>query len=183
MTEGDIVRNCAPTLAGIKTGSLFSCSYDCTDGLRRDLRQLNRRLGDRGLRVLPLRLSNRKALIYLYRPQKLREDLRDVAAAQLLLNQGYRLESPEVCVSQLARKLRSQEEFPHEIGLFLGYPPEDVQGFMENRAGCCKCTGCWKVYGDETAAQSRFAQYKNCTQSYCHQWEQGKPIEGLTVRS
>ena len=29
--------------------------------------------------------------------------------------------------------LRLSEEFPHEIGLFLDYPLEDVKGFIENR--------------------------------------------------
>ena len=57
------------------------------------------------------------------------------------------------------QRLGQAAEFPHEIGLFLGYPPEDVQGFLENRL--CKCVGCWKVYGDEQAAQNGFASSAN----------------------
>ena len=85
------------------------------------------------------------------------------------------------CICQLARKIRSEAEFPHEIGLFLGYPPEDVCGFMENRACNCKCIGCWKVYGDEAAAKKKFAQYKKCTRIYQDQWAKGTDIERLTV--
>lgn len=44
-------------------------------------------------------------------------------------------------------------EFPHEVGLFLGYPPEDVEGFIENKARSCKITGYWKVYSDEEKAK------------------------------
>ena len=81
------------------------------------------------------------------------------------------------------KKLRKDGEFPHEIGLFLGYPPEDVQGFMELGPDCCKCTGCWKVYGDEAAAQRKFAQYKKCTRVYCDRWDKGADIERLAVNS
>lgn len=72
-------------------------------------------------------------------------------------------------------------EFPHEIGLFLGYPPEDVCGFIENRAGGYKCVGEWKVYGDADKAKEIFAKYRKCTEVYCAQFAQGKSIERLTV--
>lgn len=54
MCEEDIIRYCAPTLAGMKAGSLFACSYPCKALLRKEVRSLNRRLGGKGLRVLPL---------------------------------------------------------------------------------------------------------------------------------
>lgn len=181
MSESYVVRHCAPTLAGLKTGSIFVCPYTSRETLLESLRQMNRRLGGKGLRLLPLRFSENRALVYVYRPAKLRSDLEDATASAILSRQGYCTGSCEKCVGQLARKLRSQKEFPHEIGLFLGYPPEDVQGFMELGPDCCKCTGCWKVYGDAEAAQKKFSQYKKCTRIYCQQWEKGRDIERLTV--
>lgn len=181
MSDDFIVRNCAPTLAGIKTGNLFNCPFESKEALLDSVRRMNKRLGPKGLRVVPLRFSDKKALIYLYRPKKLRKDLSDTAAAQLLQKHGYNTASCEKCICHLVKKLRQQEDFPHEIGLFLGYPPEDVCGFMENNAGNCKCVGCWKVYGDEDAARKKFAQYKKCTKVYCDQWAKGKDIERLTV--
>lgn len=181
MPDDYIIRNCAPTLAGIKTASLFTCPFESREALTAALRQLNRRLRSKGLRVLPLRISHKKALIYLYRPAKLQDDLSHRAAAELLRHHGYDPESCEQCVVRLAQKLRQQEDFPHEIGLFLGYPPEDVQGFIENKACACKCAGCWKVYGDEEAARRKFTQYKKCTQIYCDLWSKGRDIERLTV--
>ena len=181
MSEEHIIRNCAPTLAGIKTASLFTCPFDSREELLNSVRQLNRRLSPKGLRLLPLRFSGNKALIYLYRPAKLRSDLADGGAEALLSCRGYNTSSCEKCVVQLAKKLRCQEDFPHEIGLFLGYPAEDVSGFIENRACGYKCVGCWKVYGDENAARKKFAQYKKCTRVYCDPWAKGKDIERLTV--
>ena len=181
MSEAHIVRHCAPTLAGLKTGNIFSCPFETKEDLLNSIRQLNRRLRGKGLRILPLRFSEKRALIYLYRPNMLAADLADDAAAQILQNCGYCTGQCEKCLVQLAQKLRSREEFPREIGLFLGYPPEDVQGFIENKACGCKCVGCWKVYGDEAAAKKKFAQYKKCTSVYWDQWAKGKAIERLTV--
>lgn len=181
MSDQYLIQHCAPTLAGIKTASLFTRPYQSQDELMRALRQLNKRLLSKGLRVLPLRISQHKALIYLYRPKMLCADLSDELAARILQHHGYDITSSEKCVVHLAKKLRTQQEFPHEIGLFLGYPPEDVCGFMENKACNCKCVGCWKVYGDEVAAKKKFAQYKKCTKIYWEQWCNGKDIERLAV--
>lgn len=181
MSEADIVRNCAPTLAGIKTGSLFSCPMESREQLTAALRQLNRRLCPKGLRALPLRFSGKRALIYLYRPGHLERDLADGTARTLLRSFGYDPDSRGSCVACLARKVRRREEFPHEIGLFLGYPPEDVYCFIHQGPDCCKCVGCWRVYGDEDGARKKFAQYKKCTQIYCRRLAAGADLERLTV--
>lgn len=181
MSDDYIIRNCAPTLAGLKTGNMFTCPIESREQLLEDVRSMNRRLVPKGLRVLPLRISDKNALIYLYRPRKLSADLADSSAAEILERCGYQGSNCQKCVGDLAKKLRCQQEFPHEIGLFLGYPPEDVLGFMEQGPDCCKCTGCWKVYGDAAAAQKKFSQFKKCTRIYREQWERGKAIERLTV--
>ena len=56
--------------------------------------------------------------------------------------------------------MKTSESFPHEIGLFLGYPAEDVQGFIRNCAAKPKLVGAWKVYGDAEVAKKKFASYK-----------------------
>lgn len=183
MSEDYIVRYGAPTLAGIKTGSLFQCPYESTQALMSELRELNRKLVPKGLRVLPLRLSEKRAMIYVYRTRDLEQDLSQKDAIRLLEQHGYEVTGCEGCLVQLVRRLRQQDAFPHEIGLFLGYPPEDVYGFIENRACGSKCTGCWRVYGDEAEAQRRFAQYKECTKVYQDLWSRGRSIEHLTVAS
>ena len=61
------------------------------------------------------------------------------------------------------------------VGLFLSYLPEDVRGFIDHRAGGFKCTGLWKVYGDEEKTCSLFAKYKKCTEIYCTLWQTTYP--------
>ena len=181
MSEQDIIRNCAPTLAGLKTGNTFVCPYETEEQLLASLRTANQKLGPKGVRAIPLRRRGNRALIYVFRPASLRSDLSQADACAILTGQGYCLESCEGCIAQLSRRIRDGAEFPHEIGLFLGYPPEDVRGFMENCACGQKCTGCWKVYGDEKAAQKRFDQYKKCTRIYRDCWARGTTLERLTV--
>ena len=65
MSEEYLIRNCAPTLAGIKTGSLFTCPYSSKAEVISAMRGLNQKLSSKGLRVLPLRFSENRALIYL----------------------------------------------------------------------------------------------------------------------
>lgn len=181
MSEELLIRYCSPTLAGMKTGNMFACSFPDKNQMNECIRCWNRLLAKKGLRVLPLRFQNERALIYVYRPSRLSADLQDDTAKQLLKERGYCTDTSERCLVHLIKRLCQYEEFPHEIGLFLGYPPEDVCGFIENKADGCKCVGCWKVYGDAEAAQKTFAKYKKCSDIYAAQYANGKSIERLTV--
>ena len=181
MSEEAIVRNCSPTLAGIKTANLFTYPYDSIDEMRDSVRYWNRRLRDKGVCILPLRYSQRHALIYMYRPQHLSDDLRKREAEAILKRCGYQTNHAAKCIAELIRRLRDSEAFPHEIGLFLGYPPEDVSGFIRHRACHYKCAGCWKVYGDEAKCRALFAKYKQCTRIYESSLARGTDIVSMTV--
>ena len=159
MSEDLLIRHCSPTLAGIKTGNLFSCVCPCRKELTRLVSGLNKKLVPMGIRILPLRVCQGRALIYVYRPHALENDLTDHQARELLLRYGYTPENLNACVIHLISRLRSEEEFPHEIGL----------------------QGCWKVYGDEKAAKRIFEKYDLCSKIYFQQWKQGRSIEQLTV--
>jgi len=181
MSEELIIRHCSPTLAGLKTGSLFRCSFVSRKQLINDICKMNRRLMSKGVRIIPLNISENSALIYVYRPSKLSQDFSSSDAAQILSELGYSCELPGRCIVHLADRLRESTDFPHEIGLFLGYPPEDVLGFIQNRAKHSKLSGYWKVYGDEEKARKLFSQYKKCTDAYIRQHSTGHSLENLTV--
>ncbi len=179
MSEETIVRFCAPTLADLKAGSLFSCRFAVQADLVSEIRALNGRLRKRGLRVVPLRYRNGLALVYVFRPGRLSCDLGCPMARRLLAEAGYSEKSADRCLGRLARRLREAEEFPHEIGLFLGYPPSDVKGFVDRREA--KCCGYWKVYGDVDEAQRTFARFRRCTENYLCRLRKGAPLESLAV--
>ena len=176
-----LIQCCAPTLAGMKTGSIYSCPFDTREMLLRELQGLNRKLSSRGLRIMPLRFGEDRALLYLFRPEELMHDLQCPCARKILSDAGYDDLRLGKCMRCLIERLQKREDFPHEIGLFLGYPPEDVQGFIDNRAQNYKRICAWKVYGDEEKAQRTFEKYKKCTESYCRSYRAGRKLEELAV--
>lgn len=181
MSEEMLVKYCSPTILGMKTGNMFSCRFASQKEEHYSLKNINLRLSSKGLRMIPLRKHNGSTLIYLYRPSRLTRDLKNKEAEKLLKERGYCCENMNQCIAQLMKKLRENEGFPHEIGLFLGYPPEDVSGFIENKAEKSKCVGCWKVYGNVDKAQSTFDKYKKCTQLCCSLVAKGCSVEKLAV--
>lgn len=175
-----LVRHCAPTLIGLKTGSLFSCPFPSKEDMRACLLRWNRLLRTRGLLVLPLHTRKDRTLIYIYCPQALRQDLEHGQAARLLSELNYPLPCPQRCIVRLMNRLTEADTFPHEIGLFLGYPPEDVLGFLSDPTAC-KFSGCWKVYGDVSAAKTCFEAYRKCTQTCCSLLARGFSLEQLAT--
>ena len=182
MSEEILIRQGAPTLAGIKTGSLFPCPCEDREDLLADIRRLNRLLVPKGLCLLPIRFLEGQALLYLYRPAELRRDLRDARVSELLRQAGYEDESCARCVARLACRFRESGEFPHEVGLFLSYPPENVKGFIAHRANDFKCAGLWKVYGNEEKARSLLAKYKNARRSTAHSGKAARSWSSLPLQ-
>lgn len=181
MSEDLIIKHCSPTLAGIKTGNLFSANYNTKREIRDFISKLNRIFSTKGVYVLPLKYCNGRVLIYVFRPSLLAADLSDEYACMLLRTQGYHSLDMNSCIAKLRQRVSTCSEFPHEIGLFLGYPPEDVYGFILHKGSCCKCVGFWKVYGDEEQAVKRFNKFKKCSDIYYSKWLQGTPLQKLTV--
>jgi len=179
MSDRQIIEQCSPTLAGIKTGSLFTCEFENREEIFARIRNLNRTLGSKGVVVLPLRFKEGRALIYVFRPALLKKDLNSEGSRDIMESLGYTTENTNLCLASLRKKLDEADEFPHEVGLFLGYPPEDVKGFMEKAE--CKFCGLWKVYGDTEAAKNLFENYKRCTSCYESAYRHGETLEHLTV--
>ena len=182
MSDAFLVEHCAPTFAGLKTGNLFRIDYADARLFRDELRQLNGILKHKGLRAVPVRMTEHFALIYLYRPDFLKRDLGREEAASILRELGYEPQSVNRSVAFLARMMREKTEFPHEVGLFLGYPPEDVRGFMKSSRDGVKCVGCWKVYGDEIRAREEFWRYRRCKEVFEENMQRGRKLETLIVR-
>ena len=75
MLESGIVAHCAPTLAGIKTANMFNYLPDDMEDLPREVQEENRKLNGKGVYVEILRTGEKRALIYVYRKNKLEADL------------------------------------------------------------------------------------------------------------
>ncbi len=183
LLERNLIEHCSPTLASIKTANLFSHPFSSEMDLESELSRLNGQLGEKGISLLLLCRRGNKALIYVYRKAHLKADLSRPEVGKFLQAYGYEHMEMEAALKRLKERLNREGEFPHEIGVFLGYPLEDVVGFIQNGGKNCKCTGCWKVYSDECEAVKLFARYKKCRRMYVNLWQNGRTIWQLTVAS
>ncbi len=181
MPEEIIVDQCSPTMAGIKTGNLFTAPAEDRESFTKELRDINRMLVPKGLRLLPLKYTDKYILLYMYRIEDLKKDLNSDEARSILRAKDYPLSNVDLCIAELSKRLRRCEDFPHEIGLFLGYPPEDVKAFIKNKGKGEKLTGTWKVYCNEEAAKCTFDRFKRCKGAYLEAYRHNKSIDRLIV--
>lgn len=179
MLERAIIDHASPTLAGLKLGNLFN--YRCTDGFEREFEALKGMLHQKGVALRTLRQADGKALIYVYRPAELARTLEDGATRSLLIQCGYDRFDVDGALLTLRGRLNEGEAFPHEIGVFLGYPLEDVLGFIENGGKNCLSCGCWKVYSDPCTALAAFKRFEKCKSVYQKRFAEGCPLLKLTV--
>jgi hypothetical protein len=107
-------------------------------------------------------------LLVLYKKELLSRFLFRKEALKILEPLGY---GPcgrcvEACLARLRERLEGlKENFPHEVGLFLGYPPEDVEGFIRNEGRNPLDVGYWKVYGNVRRARKTFRMFRRAERS------------------
>lgn len=179
--EETLVEQCAPTLAKIKTGSLFSVDCGTEERLRGEIAACAEVLHPKDVHVRLIRESGGRALVYVYRRKRLEADLRCPLRQAFLTACGYDGFDAQSAVDTLIRRMREGDGFPHEIGLFLGYPLEDVLGFVANCGRNCLLCGPWKVYHDVPMAQRQFARIRKCSSVYRKLYGEGRSLERLTV--
>lgn len=61
------------------------------------------------------------------------------------------------CINRLKQRFR--HICPHEIGIFLGIPVEDVVGFIRHKGGNSLLCSYWKVYHNPERARSLFESF------------------------
>jgi hypothetical protein len=105
MSEEMLIRHCSPTLAGIKTANMFNCHYEEKQVLWGELCCLNGKLIPKGIRIIPIGVWQTRALIYIYRPSKLQQDLTDDEAIKILKENGYSCKNDDGCVGELMHRV------------------------------------------------------------------------------
>ena len=200
--EECLVRHGAPTLAGVKPANMFSCriksAHCCGNprcssfsalGFVNAFRDCRLRLAPCGLELAVLAQRDTGPLLYLYRPAALEGYvLGNVQVRGFLAELGYDLSSTRAALGTLMQRIARYDlnagkrgyAFPHEVGLFLGYPLGDVRAFMErDGSGACLSCGYWKVYSNERAALECFGRYQECTERLLHLHGAGARLEQL----
>ena len=99
--------------------------------------------------------------------------LKNIEILEFLHSLGYEHDDLPKIIERIKLNLRKSKDFPHEIGLLLGYPIKDVKGFIENRGKSFSKSGHWKVYGDCENAEQTFFEYKRCRSCFMELYCQG----------
>lgn len=179
MLDRALIDYCSPTLARLKLGSMCTCAID--EGFCGEFQLLRGQLAAKGLTLVTLRVRQGSALVYLYRADELARELQRDDVWRFLRAYGYERRDVQGVVATLKRRMRESEEFPHEIGVFLGYPLSDVIGFIANKGQNCLCCGCWKVYSNACDAMRAFQRFRKCKAVYRQRFASGCPLTQLTV--
>lgn len=154
--ELQLVLQCAPVLSGLKISNLLIIDEHLSEMVIHIVRVTN-------LSLYGLVYTGSKVSFLLYKDKALRDYLFQTDVKKMLNKIGYRNMDMDKALRILSERYRCYMEkrgdFPHEIGLFLGYPVEDVKGFIKNKGKNCLCTGYWKVYGNMEEKTELFEQF------------------------
>lgn len=172
--------HCTPAFAGIKCANLLSLCHEKYDNIEKKLLQLNANFNPKGIYIKRLCFCQKRILILVYGKNLLEKTVYDPKHIPLLQKEGYPLsEGLDAVLDHLCMRLQQQAEFPHEIGIFLGYPLDDVIGFRQNRGKNYKLSGYWKVYGDERSAKKLFEKYTRCRDNVCKRINSGMSLNQI----
>ena len=117
-------------------------------------------------------------LILVYRRSKLMDCIGQKEITDFLKSCGYSENTGlETYLTKLSKRISDSSEFPHEVGAFLGYPIEDIYGFINHKN--CKYTGYWKVYGNVERAKMLFKKYDSCRSAVVGRMNMGKSLTDM----
>ncbi|WP_066638953.1 DUF3793 family protein [Desulfolucanica intricata] len=97
-------------------------------------------------------------LVLFYNPQNLSKILSQKDHLNFLKSFGY---NEEMNLNQFLDILKERftKEFPHELGIFLGYPLMDVTSFIKNKGKNYLLCKYWKVYHNPQRAKDIFYNF------------------------
>jgi hypothetical protein len=115
-----------------------------------------------GLAVRELAERGHSRLLLLYRPQVLAALLAKANVSGFLRRAGYAAPvEPEAALTELQSRF-SAAGFPHEVGVFLGYPLKDVAGFLGWVDLPVTGQGPWKIYGNPGPSLALADTFRAC---------------------
>ncbi len=167
---------CAPVIMDIKISNMLIVD-------RNDKEKVKDTFCETAISFYILYMSDRKAVFLIYDWDKLVVYLRRKENQRLLRILGYHEYDPVGLLMELSRRYQGYMQnirgFPHELGILLGYPIEDVMGFIVHQGQNPLYTGYWKVYGNLEEKLILFEQYKKAKECVIRLIAQGASIKQL----
>ena len=173
-----VVTQCAPVLKGVKISNLITMKPGGWRKIRAYLKKSR-------IICIPLYADAEKEVLFLYRYEQLERHLKKLEVREFLRSCGY--ESFEVASVLVRLRRRYQlyagisKEFPHELGVLLGYPVGDVQGFIDNRGENSLTSRYWKVYQNPKEAEKIFDLYDRVKEQALKEIMCGRTLSHVAV--
>jgi len=122
-------------------------------------------------------------LLMLYAPSLLDERLVQPATKAMLRRARYEVEVDTVSLlDQLQQRCRTSKDFPHEIGIFIGYPLKDVAAFLGWVDLPFTVQGPWKIYGRAEKSLQLAEEHRRCrAHMLCRLCDSCSPIDCLIL--
>lgn len=173
--EHILANHCSPVLMGTKLSNLISVSKMDFASNEEFLSNYKSLLKPYGIAIEKLCECDERMQLFVYNEERLARHLKKSKIAKFLSDYGYESSDLDVCISVLKSKLR-HFEFPHEIGIFLGFPLDDVIGFIENQGQNYVYCRYWKVYTRLESTKRTFDFYDEL-----RTFVKTKLMEGYTI--
>lgn len=168
----------APAIAGIKPANLFSCPAGLMPQAEEILADYEKQFKDSHTRFKLLCRCRAHILILVYDTELTEKIFQKKVTQNYLARFSYEANTGvQDFLNQIAAKIAGGENFPHEIGIILGYPPEDIEGFKRYKGRNFKCCGYWKVYGNAERAQKMFDAYTLCREKLMQALQDGVTLK------
>lgn len=175
--ERTLAFHCAPALFGIKASNLINVCLKDFPNLDNEIADLNKDFNPRIFFKI-LNKTDKKALILVYQEYKLSRALFNMKAYLYLQGFNYPKERDlDSYLNHLSSKMKN-EEFPHEIGVFLGYDLDDIREYQNGNKNCLY-VGYWKVFSDKERKMKIFDQYTKCKNIVSSLLNKGYRLEAI----
>ncbi|WP_242984743.1 DUF3793 family protein [Clostridium taeniosporum] len=133
------------------------------------------------LGYISLRDSEKSLIVLIYDEKLLEKYINREDNLKFLNRVGYEKElSVENALNTLKYRYKLYK-CPHELGIFLGYPLEDVKDFMECSNKKCLTCGYWKVYNSENKAKTIFMLFDRVKDFTVTNIIEGKRADNLSL--
>ncbi len=147
---------CGPVLARIKPSNLLTLEKE-------DAWQLVSIMENTKLSCEYLYTMTKRSVWLVFWKEDLEKILSCRANRRFLRSLGYTDFSLTAVLNRLRQRCQAHQagriSYPHELGIILGYPLCDVEGFIVHKGQNYLCSGYWKVYENAECAKKIFALY------------------------
>ena len=149
----------------------------------KELARISMKLHNTNISLIILCTCKKRHLVMVYRAKELEEHLRSKEVSDYLREFGYRRDDFISNLIRLHQRMNGfynkMKEFPHEVGVFLGYPICDIKGFLENKGERYLHSGYWKIYDNLEETRKKFLSYDEAREIAIDEFLSGRELESI----